>query len=77
MSAGKALAFAHGFNIHFGAIEPPADVDVIMVAPKGPGHMVRARTAEGSGVPDAHRRPPGRERHGQGASPRPTPGASA
>jgi ketol-acid reductoisomerase len=52
MTAGKALAFAHGFNIHFGQIEPPADVDVIMIAPKGPGHMVRRVFLEGSGVPN-------------------------
>jgi ketol-acid reductoisomerase len=52
MTAGKALAFAHGFNIRFGQIEPPADVDVIMIAPKGPGHMVRRVYTEGSGVPD-------------------------
>ncbi len=51
MTAGKVLAFAHGFNIHFGQIEPPADVDVIMIAPKGPGHMVRRVFVEGSGVP--------------------------
>ncbi|MBS3956118.1 MAG: ketol-acid reductoisomerase [Clostridiales bacterium] len=51
MGAGKTLAFAHGFNIHFGQIEPPADVDVIMIAPKGPGHMVRRVFLEGSGVP--------------------------
>ena len=42
LSAGKTLAFAHGFNIHFGQIVPPADVDVIMIAPKGPGHTVRS-----------------------------------
>lgn len=41
LSAGKALLFAHGFNINFGQIVPPADVDVLMVAPKGPGHLVR------------------------------------
>jgi ketol-acid reductoisomerase len=52
MSAGKALAFAHGFNIHFDQIVPPADVDVIMIAPKGPGHMVRRVFTEGSGVPN-------------------------
>ena len=52
MSAGKALAFAHGFNIRFDQIVPPADVDVIMIAPKGPGHMVRRVYTEGSGVPD-------------------------
>ena len=41
LEAGNALAFAHGFNIHFGQVVPPADVDVFMVAPKGPGHLVR------------------------------------
>jgi ketol-acid reductoisomerase len=51
MTPGKVLAFAHGFNIHFGAIEAPAGVDVIMIAPKGPGHMVRRVFTEGSGVP--------------------------
>lgn len=51
LTAGKALAFAHGFNIHFGQIVPPADVDVFMVAPKGPGHLVRRTYVEGSGVP--------------------------
>jgi len=52
MTAGKVLAFAHGFNIHFNQIEPPEDVDVIMIAPKGPGHMVRRVFVEGSGVPN-------------------------
>ncbi|HEU4753175.1 MAG TPA: ketol-acid reductoisomerase, partial [Armatimonadota bacterium] len=51
LRAGKALAFAHGFNIHFGQIVPPKDVDVIMIAPKGPGHLVRRVYTEGSGVP--------------------------
>ncbi|MCQ2374002.1 MAG: ketol-acid reductoisomerase, partial [Phascolarctobacterium sp.] len=51
LTAGKALAFAHGFNIHFKQIVPPSDVDVFMVAPKGPGHLVRRTYAEGSGVP--------------------------
>ncbi len=51
MTAGKALVFAHGFNIHYGRIKPPADVDVFMVAPKGPGHLVRRVYSEGSGVP--------------------------
>ncbi len=51
LSAGKTLAFAHGFNIHFGQITPPQDVDVIMVAPKGPGHTVRSEFEEGKGVP--------------------------
>ncbi|MDW7657542.1 MAG: ketol-acid reductoisomerase [Bacillota bacterium] len=51
LTAGKALAFAHGFNIHFGRIQPPADVDVFMIAPKGPGHTVRSQYMEGRGVP--------------------------
>ena len=51
LSAGKSLVFAHGFNIHFGQITPPADVDVFMVAPKGPGHLVRRTFTEGGGVP--------------------------
>ena len=51
LEAGNALAFAHGFNIHFGQIVPPADVDVFMVAPKGPGHLVRRVFTEGQGVP--------------------------
>jgi len=49
---GSALAFAHGFNIHFKQIIPPANVDVFMVAPKGPGHLVRRTFVEGGGVPD-------------------------
>jgi len=52
MTAGKCLAWAHGFNIHFDQVIPPADVDVIMIAPKGPGHMVRRVFTEGSGVPN-------------------------
>ena len=48
---GAALAFAHGLNVHFGLIEPPADVDVIMIAPKGPGHTVRSEYVKGGGVP--------------------------
>ena len=51
LTAGKTLAFAHGFNIHFNLIVPPADVDVIMIAPKGPGHTVRSEYVEGKGVP--------------------------
>jgi ketol-acid reductoisomerase len=51
MAAGKALVFSHGFNIHFGRIVPPRDVDVYMVAPKGPGHLVRQVFEEGAGVP--------------------------
>ncbi|HEX5627992.1 MAG TPA: ketol-acid reductoisomerase [Usitatibacteraceae bacterium] len=48
---GAALAFAHGFNIHFGQIQPRADLDVIMIAPKGPGHLVRSTYTQGGGVP--------------------------
>jgi len=48
---GSYLGFAHGFNIHFGQIVPPADVNVFMVAPKGPGHLVRSEYLKGSGVP--------------------------
>ena len=51
LTEGKTLAFAHGFNIHFGCIKPPADVNVIMVAPKGPGHTVRSEYQVGKGVP--------------------------
>jgi ketol-acid reductoisomerase len=51
MRPGKALVFGHGFNIHFGQIVPPAGVDVFMVAPKGPGHLVRRQFQEGRGVP--------------------------
>ena len=51
LSAGKTLAFAHGFNIHFGQIVPPKDVNVIMIAPKGPGHTVRSEYQAGKGVP--------------------------
>ena len=50
-TAGKMLMFAHGFNIHFGQIVPPADVDVVMIAPKGPGHTVRSEYTIGRGVP--------------------------
>ncbi len=52
LNPGDTLAFAHGFNIHFGYITPPEDVDVIMIAPKGPGHLVRRVFQEGFGVPD-------------------------
>ncbi len=51
LTAGKTLAFAHGFNIHFGCIKPPADVNIIMIAPKGPGHTVRSEYQVGKGVP--------------------------
>ncbi|MFF0560914.1 ketol-acid reductoisomerase [Streptomyces sp. NPDC004266] len=51
LTDGKALFFAHGFNVRFGFIEPPAGVDVALVAPKGPGHLVRRQYEEGRGVP--------------------------
>jgi ketol-acid reductoisomerase len=51
LDAGDTLLFAHGFNIHFGEIVPPEDVDVVMIAPKGPGHLVRRTYEQGSGVP--------------------------
>ena len=51
LEAGNVLAFAHGFNIHFGQIVPPSDIDVIMAAPKGPGHLVRRTYEQGEGVP--------------------------
>ena len=51
MKPGSALGFAHGLNIHFGLIEPPAELDVIMIAPKGPGHTVRSEYQKGGGVP--------------------------
>ena len=51
LEEGNALVFAHGFNIHFKRIVPPSNVDVFMIAPKGPGHMVRRTYTEGSGVP--------------------------
>lgn len=52
LKSGSALAFAHGFNIHYGQIIPPDDIDVIMIAPKGPGHTVRSQYVEGRGVPN-------------------------
>jgi ketol-acid reductoisomerase len=51
LEAGNSLVFAHGFNVHFSQIVPPADVDVFLVAPKGPGHLVRRTYEEGAGVP--------------------------
>ena len=51
LEGGNALAFAHGFNIHFGQVVPPVEVDVFMVAPKGPGHLVRRVYEQGGGVP--------------------------
>lgn len=63
LSAGKTLLFSHGFSIHFKTIVPPDDVDVIMVAPKGPGHIVRRQYVEGKGVPSliaVHQDPSGK-----------------
>jgi ketol-acid reductoisomerase len=51
MKAGRTLLFSHGFNIHYGQIIPPKEVDVVMVAPKGPGHLVRSEYVRGAGVP--------------------------
>jgi len=51
LTEGKTLMFSHGFNIHFNQVVPPANVDVSMIAPKGPGHMVRDVFVEGTGVP--------------------------
>lgn len=51
LKSGAYLAFGHGFNIHFGQIQPPAHINVFMVAPKGPGHLVRSEYTKGSGVP--------------------------
>jgi ketol-acid reductoisomerase len=51
LTEGKALAFAHGFNIHYGQIKPPKNIDVFMIAPKGPGHTVRSEYTAGKGVP--------------------------
>jgi len=51
LKPGKALGFGHGFAIHFGQVQPPPDVDVFMIAPKGPGHLVRRQYVEGRGVP--------------------------
>ena len=76
---GAALMFAHGFNIHFRLIEPRPDLDVLMVAPKGPGHLVRSEYVKGGGVPclvaihqDASRAVPSTS-----ASPTPAPSAAA
>src|SRR5438045_7311199 len=51
LSTGKALFFAHGFNIHYGQIKPPPEVDVVLIAPKAPGHMVRRLFESGQGTP--------------------------
>ena len=62
---GAAMVFAHGFNIHFGQIEPRSDLDVFMIAPKGPGHLVRSTYKQGGGVPSLiaiHQNPSGQAR---------------
>ena len=64
LEAGNMLMFAHGFNIHFGTITPPDGVDVTMIAPKGPGHLVRRTYEQGIGTPASDRRAPGRDREG-------------
>ena len=66
LKPGNVLAFAHGFNIHFKQIVPPADVDVIMIAPKGPGHTVRRTVRRGSGRTGSGLRISGRFRQGYG-----------
>ena len=66
IASGNALLFGHGFSIHYEQIVPPPDVDVALVAPKGPGHLVRRQYLEGSGVPGPCRRRPGRERRRAG-----------
>ena len=58
LKEGAVLAFAHGFNVHYNQIVPRADLDVIMVAPKGPGHTVRSEFLKGGGVPSPDRRLP-------------------
>src|SRR6266550_2047453 len=66
LKAGKALGATHGFNIHFKTIVPPRDVDVLMVAPKGPGHLVRSEFEKGGGVPcllAVHQNPTGKARN--------------
>ena len=70
LTKGKTLLFSHGFAIHFKTVVPPQEVDVIMVAPKGPGHIVRRQYVEGKGVPGAHRRVPEPEQAGQEDRPR-------
>ena len=69
MTEGKALAFAHGFNIHFKTITAPKNVDVIMIAPKGPGHIVPPPVHRGRGLPQPDLRGAGLHRQGQGHRP--------
>ena len=74
---GNSLAFAHGFNIHFDQIAPPAGVDVWMIAPKGPGHLVRRTYDEGGGVPCLVAVAERRDRQGEADRARVREGASA
>ncbi len=74
---GAALLFAHGFNVHFKQITPRADIDVILVAPKGPGALVRSEYERGRGVPCSVRRAPGRQRPAPKRRPWAMPTASA
>ncbi len=73
MKQGAALLFAHGLNVHFNLIEPRKDLDVLMVAPKGPGHTVRSEYQRGGGVPTPDRDPPGRHPATRMTSACPTP----
>ena len=77
LEPGAALLFAHGFNVHYDRITPPAGHDVIMVAPKGPGHIVRRLYEEGYGTPGRRRRRAGRERARRSSSRSPTAPRSA
>ena len=77
LSDGDSLAFAHGFNIHFGQITPPAGIDVWMIAPKGPGHLVRRTYEEGGGVPCLVAVAQRRDGQGEGHRARVREGASA
>ena len=77
IAEGNMLLFGHGFSIHYKEVEPPAGVDVAMVAPKGPGHLVRRQFTEGSGRPRADRRRAGRHRQRARAAPWRMPRASA
>ncbi len=69
LTKGKVLGFSHGFSIHFKTIVPPPDVDVVMIAPKSPGHLVRRQYTEGRGVPALIAIYPGCQRQGARACP--------
>ena len=77
IAPGNLLLFGHGFSIHFGEIDPPAEVDVGLVAPKGPGHLVRRQYVEARGVPVPDRDPAGRDRQRASRSRSPTRRRSA